>query len=228
MAGIKKQMWKCIVYAVVVCPGSLGLVAASTETAGELPFSPEELARLERGKVVFSLVETRISDSKQSSMLVGSVLIQHPVEVIWEVLEHPEREKEWIPYLKESTVVSDKWPTPSTRVTVTDYRFRAYMIKVYYSLVREYDYEAKTIKAYMDKTRPHKYFLDIQAGWNFYPYQNGIVFQYYSDSKLPVKLPQFISRRLARRQLTAGIAAVRKRCDYIAEEMKTHNSQQIK
>ncbi len=220
MGGIKKRLWVAMTYAAIACAGSLGLVAASIGAAGELPFSPEELARLERGKVVFSLVETRISDTRQSSVLVGSVLIHHPPEVIWEVLNHPEREKEWIPYLKESTVVSDKWPTPSTRINVTDYKFSAYMIKVYYSLVREYDYEAKTIKAYLDKARPHKYFIDIQAGWNFYPYRDGIIFQYYSDSKLTVNLPRFISRRLAKRQLAAGVAAVRKRCHYIAEEMK--------
>ncbi|UCD85868.1 MAG: SRPBCC family protein [Deltaproteobacteria bacterium] len=220
MADIRKHLTECMICAVIVCIGLLGLVSFPIKAAEELPFSPEELARLERGKVVFSLVEARLSDTQQSSVLTGSVLIQHPPEVIWEVLEHPEREKEWIRYLKESTVVSEEWPTPSTRVTVTDYRFDFHVVEVYYSLVREYDYEARTIRAYLDKKRPHKYFVDIQAGWNFYPYQDGIIFQYYSDSKLTVNLPRFISRRLAKRQLAAGIATVRKRCHYIAEEMK--------
>ncbi len=220
MTGINKSRWGGIACAVIICLWSIGLFAASTTATSKPPFTTEELDKLVRGEVVYSLVETKISDTEQTSMLVTSVLIRHPAEVIWEVLNHPEREMEWIPYLKESTVVIDKRPTPTTRVTVIDYKIVAYGIKVYYSLVREYDYKARTIRAYMDKERPYKYFLDIQAGWNFYPYRDGIIFRYWSDSKLTINLPKVISRRLAEKQLAAGIEAIRKRCDYIAEEMK--------
>ena len=220
MVRVITRHWRSIQIAAIVCLWSTLLLAGSNETANKLPFTADELARLERDEVVIKHTETKVSDTEQSSKLVASVLIHHPPEVIWEVLDHPEREKEWIPHLKKSAVVSDKRPTPTTRVNVTDYKFTLLGLKVYYSLVREYDYKAKTIKAYLDKERPYKFFRDIEAGWNFYPWRDGIIFQYWSDSKLTINLPKVISKRLAEKQLASGVMAIRKRCDYIATEMK--------
>jgi len=214
------RYWRHIQIVAIVCLWSTILLAGSNGSASKLPFTADELAMLEHGEVVIKHAETKVSDTEQSSKLVASVLIHHSPEVIWEVLDHPEREKEWIPHLKKSAVVSDKRSTHTTRVNVTDYKFALLGIKVYYSLVREYDYKAKTIKAYMDKERPHKLFRDIEAGWNFYPWRDGIIFQYWSDSKLTINLPKVISKRLAEKQLAAGVLAIRKRCDYIATEMK--------
>jgi ribosome-associated toxin RatA of RatAB toxin-antitoxin module len=198
----------------------IGFSMILTGVAQKEPFTSEETARLERGEVVLKHVETKLSDTEQLSRAVGSVLILHPAEVIWEVVDHPEREKEWIPYVKQSAVVSDVRPTATTRVNITDYRVAAFGVEVYYSLVREYDYQARTIKGHLDKSRPHKYFIDVTNGWNFIPYGKGIIFQYWSDSKLTINLPRVLSDTLAEKQLAAGVVAIRKRCDFIAEEMK--------
>jgi|GEM_PF-2454357 len=188
--------------------------------ADKPPFTLQELAKLERGEVVLKHVETKTSDTEQLSRLVASVLIRRPPEVLWEVLDHPEREKDWIPYVKQSAVVSDLRPTPTTRVNITDYRVAAFGMEVYYSLVREYDYKAKTIVAHMDKGRPHKYFVDIHSWWNFFDHKDGIIFQYSSDSQLTLNMPKLLSDSLAEKQLAMGVGAIRKRCDFIAEEMK--------
>lgn len=198
----------------------IGFSMILTGVAQQGPFTDEETARLKRGEVVIKHIERKISDTEQMSKLVSSVLINQPAEVIWEVVGHPEREKEWIPLVKKSDVVSDVRPTPTTRRNVTDYIVAAYGFEVYYSLVREYDYQARTIKGYLDKTRPHKYFLEVTNGWNFISYGNGIIFQYWSDSKLVLNVPRVISDSLAEKQLAAGALAIRKRCDFIAEEMK--------
>lgn len=185
---------------------------------GELPYTAEELARLERGEVVLRHVEQPIGEKEFVSLLVGAVWVPHPLEVIWEVLDHPEREIEWIPHVKQSRVVSDLRPTPTTRVNVTDYRIGALGLEANYSLVREYDYQQKTIQAHLDKNRPHRLFEDIQAGWNFYPYRAGVIFEYWSDSKLYFEVPAFLSQTLTERTVIAGIAAVKQRCDQVARE----------
>lgn len=184
------------------------------------PFTLEELKKLENGEVVFTHEERQISESEQTSLLVVSVLITQPEEVLWIVLDHPEREKEWIPFVKKSEVVKDFRPTPTTRVNVTDYVISGFGLEVYYSLVREYDYAAKKIVGHLDKTRPHKYFLDIHNWWNFFPHKNGIIFQYSSDSRLVVNIPRVISEKLAEKNLISGIGAIRNRCDFIAKEMR--------
>jgi len=186
--------------------------------AEELPYTAEELARLERGEVVLRHAEKPIGEKELASMLVGAVWVPHPLEVIWEVLDHPEREIEWIPRVKQSQVVSDLRPTPTTRANVTDYRIGALGLEAYYSLVREYDYQEKTIKAHMDKNRPHRFFEDIQAGWNFYPYRAGVIFEYWSDSKLVFEVPGFLSQTLTERTVIAGISAFKERCDQVAKE----------
>lgn len=193
--------------------------ASSSQSPQAKPFTLEELKKLENGEVVFSHEERKISEKEQASLLVVSVLITQPEEVLWEVLDHPEREKEWLPFVKKSEVVKDYRPTHSTRVNVTDYVVAGFGIEVYYSLVREYDYSAKKIVGHLDKTRPHKYFVDIHNWWNFYPYKTGIIFQYSSDSRLVIDIPRVISEKLAEKNLIAGIGAIRKRCNFIAEEM---------
>jgi hypothetical protein len=192
----------------------------------EIPFNEEELARLEKGQVVLRHVEKKISEEEATSLLKGTVLVHHPEEVIWEVLNHPELEKDWLPHVSQSKVVSDRCISPTSRENVTDYRIKLLGVEIYYSLVREYDYEKRTIKAHMDKERPHRFFNDIQSGWNFFPYKDGVIFQYWSDSNLVITLPQFISGYLSERAVTSGIAEVANRCDVIAQEMKNKKIEQ--
>ena len=125
--------------ALAVVMTAIALASLTPEDTSQPPYSTRELKKLEQGEVVVTHRESQVSETEQSSTLVASVLINHPAEVIWKVLDHPEREVEWIPLLKKSAVVSDKRPTPSTRVNVTDYRFSVFGMEVYYSLVREYD-----------------------------------------------------------------------------------------
>jgi len=215
---IGKQYFRAAVW--VLGLSSILLIPGRLWPAEELPFTAEELARLERGEVVLRHVGKPIAEKEFISLLVGAVWVPHPLEVIWEVLDHPEREIEWIPHVKQSQVTSDLRPTPTTRVNVTDYRIGVFGIEAYYSLVREYDYQKKTIKAHLDKNRPRRFFEDIQAGWNFYPYRGGVIFQYWSDSKLVFEVPAFLSQALTERAVIAGIAAVKQRCDQVALERK--------
>jgi len=217
MASSNKNLSSAIRMMAAICAL---LIPGISRPAEDLPFTADELAKLQRGEVVLRHVEKPAAEKEVSSLLVGAVWVPHPLEVIWEVLGHPEREIEWIPHVSQSRVVSDIRPTPTTRANVTDYRIGALGIESYYSLVREYDYQAKTIKAHMDKNRPHRFFQDIQAGWDFFPYRGGVIFQYWSDSKLVFELPAFISQALAERTLMAGVAAVKQRCDQVALEMK--------
>jgi hypothetical protein len=209
-----------IVLALIACLAGSLLVPAAVRPARDLPFTPEELEKLEAGEVVVRHEENELSENEFTSMLVGAVLVRHPEEVIWEVLNHPERDIEWIPGVKKSELVSDACPTPTTRINVTDTRIGAFGLEAYYSLVREYDYEKMTIKAYMDKDRPHRFFQDIKAGWDFFPYKGGTIFQYWSDSNLVVDLPSFISEYLGEKTVIAGVASVAERCDQVAGEMK--------
>lgn len=196
------------------------------QAPGGLPFTLDELKKLENGDVVLSHEEKQISDTEQLSTLVASVFIPHPPEVLWAVLDHPEREKEWIPGVKKSEVVKDSRPTPTKRSCVIDYVVGGFGLEVYYSLVRDFDYDKKKISGYLDKDRPHKYFVDVHNWWNFYDYKNGIIFQYSSDSKLTLNIPRVLSDTLAEKQLAAGILAIRKRCDFIAKEMGNGNTPQ--
>jgi carbon monoxide dehydrogenase subunit G len=203
-----------------VCLAGPLLIPVAVRPSGDLPFTAEELEKLEAGGVVVRHEERELSENEFTSMLVGAVLVRHPEEVIWEVLNHPERDIEWIPGVRKSELVSDACPTPTTRVNVTDTTIGAFGIEAYYSFVREYDYEKRTIKAHMDKDRPHRFFQDIKAGWDFFPYKGGTIFQYWSDSKMVIDLPDFISEYLGEKTVIAGVASVAKRCDDIAEEMK--------
>jgi len=209
------------VFPVVLLAGAAFMWGAVVASA-DLPFSAEELEGLSRGEVVIRHQEKAISEEDVSSLLVGAIWVPHPPEVIWEVLNHPEREIEWIPGVKQSKLIKDLCPTPTTRTNTTDYRLGFFGIEAYYSTVREYDYEKKTIKGYMDKDRPHRFFQDIQSGWDLFPYKGGIIFQYWSDSKLTIDipLPAFVSDALTERTVIAGVAAVAKRCDEVAQEMK--------
>jgi len=204
-----------VVLLAVVFPVALG-------AQDKLPFSAEELSRLAKGEVVIRVVEKEGPDKVVSSMLVAAVLVRHPPEVIWEVLNHPEREIEWIPNVKKSALVGDTCTSPTTRENVTDYVLGAFGLEAYYSTVRVYDYENMVIKAHMDKTRPSRFFKDIKSGWDFYPYKDGTIFQYWSDSKLviDIKLPAFLSDALAEKTLVMGVEAVAERCNVIAKEMK--------
>jgi hypothetical protein len=206
----------------VVMTGLLLMAWAGTGSfvrAEALPFSADELARLTNGEVIVRHLEQEGPEG-MSSRLVAVVLVRQPEEVIWEVLNHPEREAEWVPGLVKSAVVKDECPTETTRANTTDYLLSPLGIDVYYSTVREYDYQNRVIKSRLDPDRPRKFFIDIQAGWDFYPYQDGIIYQYWSDSKLAVDLPDFIAEPLGERALVAGVKAISARCDQVAAEMK--------
>lgn len=210
-----------LVTALTACLAGAALVPGPLHSGEKLPFTEEELAKLAKGEAVIRLVEKELSDGEVSSLLVSAVLVRHPPEVIWEVLNHPEREVEWIPGVKKSELVSDTCPTLSTRVNTTDYRLGFWGVEIYYSTIREYDYEKKTIKARLDQDRPHRFLKKSKAGWDFFPFEGGTIFQYWSQSELVVdiKVP-FVSDALAERTLIAGVEAVAERCDQIALEMK--------
>ncbi len=67
--------------------------------------------------------------------------------------------------------------------------------------------------------RPARFFQDIKNGWDFFPFKEGTIFQYWSDSKMVVDIPTFISDWLAERTVIAGVESIRERCDVVAKEM---------
>ncbi len=198
---------------------TIGSVPLSSHSA-DLPFTAAELVELEKGEIIIKHEEKEISESELSSLLVSVFFVPHPVEVIWEVLDHPEREVEWIPGVKQSKLVRDVCLSRTSRQNTTDYRLGGLGLEVYYSTIREYDYKNQTIKGYMDKERPARLFRDIESGWELFPYKNGTIFKYWSISRLDVDIPMFISDFLAERTLVAGAKSVRERCQEVAEQMK--------
>ena len=193
--------------------------SASLQAGENISLKDAELVRLEKGELVIRHIEKKLPDKSTSSRLVYLSYIPYPPEVIWEVLNHPELEPIWIDECEKSVIINDECKSPTTRTVTIDYKLKSLGIEALYSMVRNYDYEKKTITGQMNKDRPHKIIEDVQAGWDLIPYKDGIIFQYWSDTKFTWEPPAFIKRFLEKAGASQNSSKVRKRCDQISGDV---------
>ena len=183
-------------------------------------FNPEEITKLENGEVVVSRSIIKVEDGNTVHSYVGSVLVHLPEEVLWEILNYPERQAEWLSWIQKSELLSERCVSENKKIKVVEYEASILFINAQYTLIYEFDYTKRSITGVMDMTKPKEFFEYIKNGYEFFPYEDGYIFQYWSYSKQDLYLPEFLLNYLARRTVTSGVGKVVEECERVAKERK--------
>lgn len=178
--------------------------------------TPERMTQLEQGEIIsVKEVEEGEEGKRSAGKGIALVLIDAPLETAWSVLKQPEKYHEFMPRVKQVSVL-----TSGTNEAELHYKLKVAWKEVEYHLDEVYDEGQHHLAFKIDPDKEND-IKHTEGAWLLVPHKDGGTIAIYSvEADTGMAVPGFIENWLMNRDLPGVVEAVKKR----AEEMKSRDT----
>lgn len=178
---------------------ALALILTDDPTAG---LRDEELARLRKGEIILLPGEKAGGQAKR----IRAVLVfAQPVTTSWAVLSHPEHEDEYLDDCDEAELIQ----RAGGRDTV-EYSVSVMLSTIRYRVNHTYVPAEHRFSWALDPQFDNDLAL-VEGEWRLFAWEGMTLARFATRVDVSSLIPDFIQRRLARRDVPRSLEAVRKR-----------------
>lgn len=169
--------------------------------------SVTDIANLEAGRIVVLKQDSGQGKDKKS-LIKASILFDQPIDKVWELLKHTERQKEYLPHLREATIVSG-----NNDGNITEFMLRIAFFNVRYRVDHTFQNKTYQLTWHLDPN----YKNDLKELYGYYHLykvdDTHTLARYGSRVDVGILIPSFIEDYLTRKDLPTALGNVKKWVD---------------
>ncbi len=169
--------------------------------------SVTDIARLEAGKIVVLKQDSGEGKNKKS-LIKASLLFDQPIEKVWSMLKQTNRQKEYLPHLREATII-----TGNNDGNVTQFMLKIMFFNVRYRVDHFFDNKTYRLTWHLDPG----YKNDLKELYGYYQLykvdDTHTLARYGSKVDVGLLVPEFIENILTRKDLPTALGNVKKWID---------------
>ncbi len=195
---------------------SLGSASADEQiklTSPPLPakalegLSVTDITALDAGKVIVLKQDSGEGKDKKS-LIQASIVFDQPIDKVWDLLKHTERQKEYLPHLKEAEIVSG-----NKDGNITQFLLKIAFFNVRYRVDHKFQNDTYRLTWNLDPNYKND-LKELYGYYHLYKIDNThTLARYGSKVDVGAIIPAFIEDYLTRKDLPKALNAVKKWVD---------------
>ncbi len=176
---------------------------------------PTDIASLEAGRIVVLKQDSGEGKGKQS-YIRASLVFNQPIDKVWDLLKHTERQEEYLPHLKASDLI-----TVSTTSNVTEFLLKIMFFNIRYRVDHTFDNKDYRLSWHLDPGYDNG-LKELEGYYNLYAIDGTHTLARYG-SKVDVGslVPEFVEDYLTRKDLPKALGNLKAWVDSDGKFRKT-------
>ncbi len=166
-----------------------------------------DIANLEAGRIVVLKQDSGEGKDKKS-LILASLLFDQPIDKVWSMLKQTDRQKEYLPHLREATIVQG-----NDDGNITQFLLKIMFFNIRYRVDHSFDNKAYRLSWHLDP----KYKNDLKELYGYYHLykvdDTHTLARYGSRVDIGMLVPEFIEDALTRKDLPTALGNVKKWID---------------
>ena len=216
MRSLQKSMYAGVIVSLMVLLLAAGRVSADESVKLSSPplppkalegLSVTDIARLEAGKIVVLKQDSGEGKNKKS-LILASLLFNQPIGKVWDMLKQTDRQKEYLPHLREAKIIQG-----NNNGNITEFMLKIMFFNIRYRVDHTFDNADYKLTWHLDPN----YKNDLKELYGYYHLykvdDTHTLARYGSKVDIGLLVPGFIEDALTRKDLPTALGNVKKWID---------------
>ncbi len=169
--------------------------------------SVTDIASLEAGKIVVLKQDSGEGKNKKS-LIMASLLFDQPINKVWDMLKQTDRQKEYLPHLREAKIIQG-----DNNGNITEFMLKIMFFNIRYRVDHKFNNAAYRLSWHLDPN----YKNDLKELYGYYHLykvdDTHTLARYGSKVDIGLLVPGFIEDALTRKDLPTALGNVKKWVD---------------